>query len=182
MRIAFYGGSFNPPHVGHALVASWVKWTGLAEYVWFCPTADHPFGKALLPFETRFRLCEAISKDIGNQNIRANDIEAKVPHEVSYTYLTLSHLRDKYGALHTFHPIMGADVLGDTSKWKYWDELEKEFPPIFVGRDGYPAQDSPTFPNISSTTIRNHIRNGEPLEGLVTQSVLELIKREGLYL
>ncbi len=50
---AIFGGSFNPPHLGHAMVAAWLKWTGRADDVWFVPAFEHAFGKPLAPFENR---------------------------------------------------------------------------------------------------------------------------------
>lgn len=180
MRVAFYGGSFNPPHVAHAMVASWVLWSDLAEEVWICPTKDHPFGKELLPFEERLRLCEVMCWDLGNSRIIASDLERSVPQETSYTYRTLCHFRDKYPDC-PIRPIMGADILGDTSKWKFWDEIMEEFPPIFVSREGYDVQNTPMFPHVSSTLVRSKCRKGEPIKGLVTRRVGDLITRRGLY-
>ena len=55
--VAGYGGSFNPPHVGHAMVAQWVVWTGRADAVWFVPVYQHAFegrhDKTLASFDQR---------------------------------------------------------------------------------------------------------------------------------
>lgn len=48
-RVAYFGGSFNPPHVGHAMIVSWVLWTGLAEEVWLAPTTITPSGRSWFP-------------------------------------------------------------------------------------------------------------------------------------
>lgn len=180
MRVAFYGGSFNPPHVAHAMVASWVLWSDLADEVWICPTKDHPFGKELLPFETRLAMVAEMCADLGNPRIIASDLERAVPQETSYTYRTLCHFRDKYPD-YPIRPIMGADILGDTSKWKFWDKIEEEFPPIFVSREGYEVQNTPMFPHVSSTHVRSLCSREASISGLVTSRVERYITRRGLY-
>lgn len=180
LRIAFYGGSFNPPHVGHMMVASWVLWADLADEVHICPVADHPFGKDLLPFQERMALCGAMKEDMHDNRIHINPIERTMPPGANYTYDTLQALREQ-NPDRVIRPLMGSDILTSAHKWKAWDELVQKFPPIFVGREGYPAQDSPTFPNISSTEVRDQLGRGEIPSGRLSRSVLEYIRKHGLY-
>ncbi len=61
--VAIYGGSFDPPHFGHAMVIAWLLWSGTASEVWLVPTFQHAFDKPLAPFELRAGLCAARRDD-----------------------------------------------------------------------------------------------------------------------
>ncbi len=174
MQVAIYGGSYNPPHVGHAMVASWLLWTRRAERVWLVPTYAHAFDKELLPFERRVAMCEALAADV-DPRVSVCDIERALPAP-SYTIQTLRLLRERHPE-HRFRLVIGADILPQTSLWRSWDRIEAEFPPIVVGRGGYPpVEGAPRFPAISSTGIRRRLRAGEPVDHLVNASVLPLLE------
>ncbi len=173
MRVAIYGGSFNPPHVGHAMVAAWLRWTDLADEVCLVPTFAHAFGKRLLPFELRMALCDALADSVG-PGVRTEPIERDLPPP-SYTIDTLEALADRHPD-HTFRLVVGADVLPDTPRWKAWAAIESRFDPIIVGRGGYPPiAGVPTFPTVSSTEIRDALRAGAPVDLLVPKAVRQLL-------
>jgi nicotinate-nucleotide adenylyltransferase len=166
--VAVYGGSFNPPHVGHALVASWALWTGAADRVVLLPTYRHAFDKALAPWDERLRLCEALACALG-ASVSVSRIEADLPVP-SYTIDSLDALRAETGA--RLRLLIGADVLPTVSAWKRWDRIEQEYAPIVVGRAGYanPA-DSVVFPDVSSTEVRERLRAGRSVAHLVPADV-----------
>lgn len=174
MRIAVYGGSFNPPHVAHAMVASWARWTGAADAVWLVPVYRHAFAnrhdKVLASFEERCRWCEAMASDLGS-GVAVSRIEAELPTP-SYTIDTLRALQ-RHHPQHRFRLIVGADVLPQTGDWKDWAAIEAEFAPLVVGRAGYPspAANMVDFPDVSSTALRERLRSGARIDHLVTQSV-----------
>ncbi len=173
-RVAIYGGSFNPPHVGHGMVAAWLGWTERVDEVWLVPTASHPFGKALLPFAQRVEMCEALAACVGS-HVRVCTIEAELPFP-SYTIDTLEALAERHPE-HRFVPVIGADLLPDTPRWRRWEELQARFPPLVVGRAGYPpVPDAPVFPAISSTQIRALHAEGASIEALVPRRVRELLE------
>ncbi|HEY6038658.1 MAG TPA: hypothetical protein VIV58_30455, partial [Kofleriaceae bacterium] len=64
-RIALFGGSFNPPHVAHQLVALYVLETQPVDELWFVPTFVHPFHKQLVPYEDRLAMCELAAAPLG---------------------------------------------------------------------------------------------------------------------
>ena len=173
MQIAVYGGSFNPPHVGHGMVASWLYWTGLVQEVWLMPSFSHPFSKDLKSFETRLEWCQAFASDVGPW-VRVSDIERSLPSP-SYSIDSLRALCERHPK-HHFRFVMGADVLPDFPKWKEWAHIEREFNPIVVGRDGY---DNPkgtvVFPGISSSDIRKLLSKNSDVSHLVTRSVEPLL-------
>ena len=174
MRVAIYGGSFNPPHVGHTMVAAWLIWTEQVDEVWLVPTFSHAFGKRLLPFEHRVQLCRAMAETVGDR-VSVTTIEKDLPSP-SYTIDTLTRLDERHPA-HTFRLVVGADVVPDTHKWKQWNKIESRFSPIIVGRGGYPAvPGAPVFPTLSSTQVRAAWSSGEDISGLVPQKVLQALK------
>lgn len=177
MRVAVYGGSFNPPHVGHAMVAGWLLWTGRADEVWLLPAFDHPFQKDLARWEARLALCEALAAELGPR-VRVCDVESRLPVP-SYTLDTLRHLRDAHPEV-ALRLVLGADNLPDLPRWKRWDRIAAEFDPIVVGRQGWPVPEGTVaFPEVSSTEIRRRIAEGEPVDHLVPARVLRAMG--GLY-
>ena len=173
MRVAVYGGSFNPPHLGHAMVAAWLLWADLADQVWLVPTFKHAFGKDLAPFLRRVALCEALAEAVGPR-VKVCTVESELPSP-SYTIDTLNRLRE-HNPDRTFRLVIGADVLSETERWKDWSVLEARYPPIVVGRQGYPSPPGTiSFPGVSSTEVRARIASGQPIEHLVPRGVLRLI-------
>ena len=180
MRVAVYGGSFNPPHVAHAMVASWLLWTGRADAVWLLPVYRHAFeglhGKDLAPFDLRVRWCQAMASDV-HERLRVCDVERDLPVP-SYSIVTLRHLASQHPE-HSFRLVVGADVLGQLPKWRDWSAIASDFDPIIVGRAGYPpVPDAVSFPDISSTEIRHRLATGAPVDHLVTRGVARLLSAE----
>ena len=174
MRIGVYGGSFNPPHVGHAMVASWLLWTQRVEEVWLVPAGSHPFDKTLDPFVQRLALCEAMAGAL-DFRIKVSAVEGDLPAP-NYTYDTLCHLRTTWRA-HDFSLVIGSDVLEQVHLWHRWEDIEAQFSPIVVGREGFPGGASgPIFPGVSSSDIRERLSRDESVEGLVHASVLALLR------
>ncbi|MEQ1505571.1 MAG: nicotinate-nucleotide adenylyltransferase [Myxococcota bacterium] len=181
MRIGVYGGSFNPPHVGHLLVSDWLLWTGRCDEVWWIPVRGHPFSvgsgsvgeKNLAPFEVRLELCRAATQAV--RGVVVSDVEGGLPLP-SYTIDTLDHL----AALHPTHAlrlVVGADVLDQVGRWKAWDRITAGYAPIVVGRQGWPTPPGTIdFPGVSSTEIRRRCAAGEPIDALVPAAIAERVR------
>jgi nicotinate-nucleotide adenylyltransferase len=170
MVVGVYGGSFNPPHVVHGMIAAWLRWTGLVDEVWLVPAFRHAFDKPLGDWDRRLRACEALARTVG-PFVRVDPIEAELPTP-SFTIQTLD-------ALHARHPdvrlrlVVGADVLGQTHQWREWARIESTYDPIAVGRAGCPpVPTAPTFPDVSSSEIRKRMDAGEPVDHLLPADVL----------
>ncbi len=175
--VAVYGGSFNPPHVGHGLVASWVLWTGQADEVWLLPSHSHPFSKRSAPFDRRVAMCEALADLLGpGASVCSIEAELPAPH---YTFDVLSELSTRHPA-QRFRLVAGADVVDDLPRWHRWHDLAERYDPLFVGRQGYPTPPGTLdMPGVSSTAIRAALAAGDPVGHLVPTSVLALA--QGLY-
>jgi nicotinate-nucleotide adenylyltransferase len=179
-RVAVYGGSFDPPHIGHVLSVAWALSAAPVDEVWIIPTWKHAFAKAhRASFEERVTMCELAFSPL--RDVALDDVERRLG-DVSRTLVTLE-------ALVADHPdvqlrlLVGADVLPTTDQWYRWDEVARIAPPLVVGRDGYPA--SPhcpiAIPNVSSTDIRRVLSEGLEPVGLVPSAVIEHIRRRNLY-
>lgn len=179
--VAVYGGSFNPPHVGHAMVARWLTWTGQVDAVWLLPVYRHAFegrhDKTLASFDERVSWCRAFAADLG-PGVDVCTVEAELPVP-SFTIDTLRHLRSQHPHLR-FRLVIGADALPHLPAWRDWETIERDFSPIVVGRQGHPApgEDAVDFPNVSSTDVRTRLAEGRPVAHLLTAGVRALVCRE----
>lgn len=179
MRVAIFGGSFNPPHVGHQLVALYVLETAVVDELWFVPCWKHPFDKALEAFADRLRMCELAAAALAPRAC-VSDVEARLGGEESRTLLTIKGLRASYPE-HEFLLVIGADLESELSLWYGADELRRSVQLLVVGRGGFAGRSAVAMPAVSSTEIRARLRAGEPVDGLVPRSVLDYIRQRGLY-
>jgi len=181
MHVALFGGSFNPPHVAHQMVALYVLETERVDQLWFVPCFRHAFDKPLAPFENRYRMCELAAKGIGPR-ARVTEIERAIGGP-SRTLNTLRRLRE----LHPndeFSLVIGSDVAAEVPSWYGADELRAGASFIIVGRRatvGAADHSAVTMPEVSSTEVRRMLRAGKSAEGLVPRAVLDYIYRHGLY-
>ena len=181
MQVALFGGSFNPPHVAHQMVALYVLETARIDQIWFVPTWKHPFHKPLAPFEARLRMCEIAVKSLGSR-ARVSEIERTIGGP-SRTLNTVRRLR-KLNPTHEYSLVIGSDVAEEVPTWYRSEDLQTLVPFIIVGRRAAKgaAEHTPvTMPEVSSTEVRSLLRAGKSAEGLVPRAVLDYIYRHGLY-
>lgn len=169
-RIALFGGSFDPPHLGHVLCATWAYAASGVDRVWVLPSARHPYAKALSPWDQRWRMCQAAFGGLGFVELR--DDELRNPS--GYTI-------DLVEALAVRHPgtrwslIGGTDTARDLPNWHRGTELAKLVEVIAVPRRGF-DQATAALPDISSREIRRRRQAGQPIDELVPVLVNELIQ------
>lgn len=196
MRVALFGGSFNPPHVAHQLVALYVLETAPVDQLWFVPAFQHPFDKHLESFDDRFQMCERAAAALGARTL-VSDIEARLGGP-SRTLRTVRRLMSDYPGF-TFSLVIGSDLVGETQGWYGGTELRGLIPFIVVGRGGHQDQGpegvratsglpvggttplAPLMPAVSSTDIRAVLAVGGDASVLVPKSVLDYITSRGLY-
>jgi nicotinate-nucleotide adenylyltransferase len=186
LRAAIFGGSFNPPHIAHAMASLWVLETCAVDEVWVVPCFRHAFDKQLADFEDRLEMCRLALAPLGPR-VQISTVERDIDRGDGTPSRTLDTLI-ALGAQHAsarFRLVIGADILRERGKWHRWDEVEKLAPPIVVGRQGYVAPPElgalVDMPGISSTEVRSRIAGGEPIDHLVPRAVAEYISRRGLY-
>ncbi|HSD86019.1 MAG TPA: nicotinate (nicotinamide) nucleotide adenylyltransferase [Kofleriaceae bacterium] len=186
--VGLFGGSFNPPHVAHQLVALYVLET-LVDEVWFVPTYSHPFGKPLVAYDHRVAMCELAAAPLGAR-ARVSRAEQELAHRpdfvASRTLDLVEHLYASFPDVE-LRLVVGADILGETDKWYRWDDLVARAPLIVVGRGGYTLPDGSQstgieMPQVSATRIRDLLAHKDPtVSALLPQTVLRYIARHGLY-
>jgi len=179
-RVAVYGGSFDPPHAAHLLVASWVVGCCAIDEILFIPTRSHALGKeSSSSYDDRCAMVERLARLVPGAVV--SRIEDELP-QPSRTLTTLEELgRRRPGD--TFRLVVGSDIAAEVGRWHRWDAIVAIAPPIWVGRQGYdaPVPVPVTLPDVSSTAIREALRKRESVRGLVPDAVLALIDERGLY-
>ena len=197
-HVAIFGGSFDPPHIGHQITCLWLASALNAKIIEIAPTFEHCFGKRLADFNHRVKMCELMAErlDSGYDSVdddrvvrvRATAIEKYLPKpNITYNLVNAyinSHWNDYDCAV-----IIGSDLVPDLHKWVKWDEVAKIAKVIAVGRSGFDKAKTPLeiyqYPielsAVSSSDVRTKIKNGEDITGLVPSNVKEYIYENGLY-
>ncbi|MEI2755723.1 MAG: nicotinate (nicotinamide) nucleotide adenylyltransferase [Chitinophagaceae bacterium] len=188
MKIGLYFGSFNPIHVAHLIIANHVLNETENDKLWFVVTPQNPFKKenSLLNEYHRLKLVQiAIEED---NRIKAVDIEFSLP-KPSYTAATLMYLAEKYPE-HSFQIIMGSDSFQNLHKWKNAEFIIKNYKIYVYIRPGFEIQntlganqqvlDAPLL-QLSSTQIRQNIKEGKSVQYLLPNKVLEEIEKGNYY-
>ena len=183
MKVGLYFGSFNPIHNGHLIIANYLAEFTDIEQVWMVVSPHNPLKPAgsLLQDYHRFHLVEL---GIGSyRKIKASKIEFELPRP-SYTIHTLAYLREKFPQ-HDFSLIMGADNLETFHKWKNYDLILEDHDIYVYPRplcDGGQFKDHPRVKwveaplmEISSTFIRNAIKNGKDVHFMMPAAVADYI-------
>ena len=188
-KIGLFGGTFEPPHVGH-LAAAWnVRQILGLDSVWLV-VANDPWQKsdrAVTPAETRLRWVEAAVADTPGLEASAIEIEAG---GATYTIDTVTALRAARPDVE-WSVVVGADVVSGLDTWHRADELAQMIDVVAVDRPGSPRAEAPAgwqvrwveVPpvDISSSHLRALARSGRDLRFLVPDAVAEQIRRDGSY-
>jgi nicotinate-nucleotide adenylyltransferase len=186
-RIGVFSGSFNPVHAGHLILANYVcEFTDMDE-VWFVVSPQNPLKKAddLLPESTRLEMVRLALEEFGR--MRASDVEFGMPRP-SYTADTLAKLSAEHPGKE-FSLIVGGDNWSRFSRWKEHERLLRDYQVLVYPRLGAGAapdresvrlMDAPVV-EISSTFIRESIRNGKNVRAFLPSKVYDFIVRNGLY-
>lgn len=185
MRVAVYGGSFDPPHVGHLLSAVYALARGF-EKVLVVPVFEHAFGKQTAPFAARVELCRACFRGI--DGVEVSELEATLERP-SYTVRTLERLKAEQPDWE-LRVLVGSDVLAETQAWHELDRVKALAPFFVLPRLGHEIEGlgPAVLPEVSSSQVRALMAAPRAsadarrrLESLVPEAVLEAAERLGLY-
>jgi nicotinate-nucleotide adenylyltransferase len=189
-RIGLFGGSFNPVHLGHLLVAQAAREELELDRVFFVPAAQSPFkaGDGLAPGGERTRLLRLALAgrpwcEVDEQELQRGG--------VSYTIDTARDYGIRFPGAALYY-LIGADHIGLLPKWREAGELARRLEFVVIPRPSEPLNPLPPpfrgralkgFPvDVSSSLIRGRVRRGLPIDWLTPAAVVEAIRNNRLYL
>lgn len=199
MKIGIMGGTFNPIHNGHLMLAEYAYKLFRLDQIWFMPNGNPPH-KSSASIETAAKCrAEMVSRAIMDKKYCRLELYEIQSKETCYSYKTMEHFQGRYPQ-HDFFFIIGADSLFAIEDWKNPGRLLKTCTILAACRDGKKTMDmlsqiyyltrkykcdirllnSPEW-DISSSDIRMRIKTGQSIQGYVPQSVLEYIEEKRLF-
>lgn len=198
-RIGVLGGSFDPVHYGHLILAEQIKSEAQLDMILFVPACVSPFKIWSKPAgkEHRLRMLELAIGD--HEGFRISTIELE-KEEPSYTYDTLRALSDQYGADAELFFIIGTDAFMQIEEWNFSRELLSEFSFLIGLRKGYDESKlekiledlSTRYPlkaqyiripelEIAASDLRDRMATGKSVRFMLPDAVIEYIAQNGLY-
>ena len=175
IRTGIFGGSFNPIHNGHIILARQLKKQAALDEVWLMVSPQNPLKQHadLLADEARMEMARKAVE--GEEGIMACDYEMHLPRP-SYTWNTLQALSREYPD-REFVLMIGGDNWKLFDRWYHAEDIRQHFKIVVYTR----TPGDPGFIDISSTEIRRRIREGLSFEDLVPTAVADIIKEKGYY-
>ena len=188
-RVGLFGGTFDPPHVGHLVTAVNVRHAlGLDAVVLM--VANVPWQKAaqrnISPAEDRYAMVEAAVREVPGLVAGRTEIDRGGS---SYTADTLAAMQAEHPDIELF-TIVGDDAAAGITTWERHDEVVALSHLVVIDRPG----EAVTLPGhipwlrvevphleVSSTDLRARVRDGRPLDYLLTEPVLQIVRERGLY-
>lgn len=188
-RIGLFGGTFDPPHVGHLVTAVNVRHELALDLV-VLMVANVPWQKegtrVITPALDRLAMVEAAVSNVPGLSPGRDEIDLGGPSFTADTLAVMAE-RDPAAELYT---IIGDDAAAGLRTWTRWDEVVERSHLVVVDRPG----EAVALPDdvewirvevprleVSSTDLRARFTDGRPLDYLITPPVLELIRSRGLY-
>jgi nicotinate-nucleotide adenylyltransferase len=189
LRIGLFGGTFDPPHVGHLVTAVNVRHALNLDIV-ILMVANDPWQKSgarnVTTAQDRFAMVEAAVSVVDGVVAGRDEIDRGGP---SYTADTLMALAEKHPGAELF-TIVGDDAAAGLPSWTRVDQVAEYSQLVVVDRPGVAVElpkqfswlrvESPRL-EVSSTDLRSRFSDGRPLDYLVTEPVLHVIEQRGLY-
>ncbi len=189
-RIGLFGGTFDPPHVGHLVTAVNVRHALELDIV-ILMVANVPWQKqgtrAISAAADRLAMVDAAVADVEGLVVGDLELHRGGP---SYTADTLTDLAELHPAAELFS-IVGDDAAAGITTWERVDEVVAHSKLVVVDRPGTPVALPAGFDwirvevphlEVSSTDLRARVRDGRPLDYLITEPVLRIVRDRGLYL
>lgn len=189
-QIGVFGGTFDPPHVGHLAIALEVRHALALEEVWFVVAGD-PWQKSgersITPASIRLAMVEAAIAGADGVQVSTLEIDRDGPSYMADTLTGLTAAHPDY----TFHLIVGSDAAIGLDTWHRPDIVAELAQMVVVDRGGreggrppagwpFALVDVPVL-DVSSSDLRGRVTEGAPIRGLVAAGVADLIESYGLY-
>jgi nicotinate-nucleotide adenylyltransferase len=198
-NIGLFFGTFNPVHVGHFIIANYIRQEKKLDEIWFVVTPHNPLKvKAdLLPDYHRLNILKEAIDEVSY--FKASDVEFKLP-QPNYTIDTLTYLSEMYPSIN-FYLIIGEDNLRTFHRWKNYEEILLNYSVLVYPREVQMTERNEksqlnqklatydaaiqftTAPviGISSSMIRKMIKEGKDVRFLLTKEVHEFIDKMNFY-
>ena len=191
MKIGIFGGSFNPIHSGHAIIAHHIISSGAVDRLWLMVSPVNPLKVGLeqqVADTDRLRMVEMVTRPL--ENVETSAFEFTMP-KPSYTIDTLNALQAKFPD-DEFYLVTGADNWVIFDRWRNSEEILAKYHLLVYPRLGYdvviPEElrdrvtlvDAPII-ELSSTAVRERLVQGLSVRYYVPDEVLSYIERKGLY-
>ena len=183
MKFGLYGGSFDPVHHGHLILAREAREQLGLERVLFIPAAHspHKLGMAPTPGEVRREMLGAALAEEPGFFLEECDLRRTGP---SFAIETVRELRGRWPTAEFFY-LIGHDNVAKLHTWHLYEELKRSVQFVVFGRGEHDApHDFPTIirrVDISATEVRSRVARGESIRYLVPDRVREIIARRQLY-
>ncbi|MFN8579847.1 MAG: nicotinate-nucleotide adenylyltransferase [Gemmatimonadaceae bacterium] len=208
MRLGIFGGTFDPPHLGHLLIASDAVAALQLDSLVFIPTAQQPLklGRAAAPAEARLEMVRRLVVGLPSLSVDAIEVDRA---GLSYTVDTLAEYARRYPDAERFF-LLGSDAVRTFPSWREpariaslarlvvlrrspeladeateleGDSMEQSLAKVqaITGSASAPITLRTRRIDVSSTEVRDRVRNGLPLRGFVTDAVARFIEASGLY-
>ena len=190
MKVGLFGGTFNPVHMGHLIITEWIRERFALQKIIFIPAflPPHKIKKNITDIKHRLAMLTLAIAD--NPYFEISDVEIR-EEKTAYTIDTLRILSKKYKDLYF---IIGEDSLRDFPTWKNPEEILEIANIVVACRRGFSDNGARvSYPDsrilfcnspevaISSTQIRQRVREGKSIRNLVHPSVEEYIAKNNLY-
>lgn len=199
IKKGIFGGTFDPIHIGHMYIANEALWSLGLDKVIFMPSGMPPHKNLKGITEASLRL-EMVEKAVtSNEHFEVSDYEI-TKNGYSFTYETLEYFNELEGNNTRWYFITGCDCLFDLGKWRNVDRILQAATLVVFNRPGYNKEEidkqkkiveekykssivflDVLLLDISSTYIRNSIRDGRDTSFFLPKGVEEVVKKNGLY-
>lgn len=192
VKVGLFGGTFNPPHIAHLIIAETVLDRCGLDRIWWIPAATPPHktdGAHIAAPGDRLEMLRRATAE--NDGFSVSDVEIQ-REGVSYTVDTVRSLQETYDQ-HSFFLVMGGDMFVDFPSWRQPEEIVRRVPLIVYARPEAELTDVPDrywtsarvvatpLLGISGTDIRERLRSGHSCRYRVPETVLRYIQQQNLY-
>lgn len=187
MKIGILGGTFNPIHIGHLILAEEAREKLQLDKVIFVPAylPPHKDNSDIASAQHRYEMVDLAIKT--NKHFSVSEIEIKRDGR-SYTIDTVNEFKELYPSDELYF-IIGSDLLNYLDGWKDLDQVRKLVKFIVATRPGYPLEKIPAkictlairAVDVSAFEVRRCIKQGRSFRYLVPEAVYDYIKKQGLY-
>jgi len=178
-KIGIFGGKFDPPHLGHQLIIFLAFSKYHMDEVWIIPSYSHAFGYESSNFDVRLKMCEYLTAPWSSDKVKILDDEKSIEKSPVFTIDLMYYLHNNYGA-HNYTIFIGEDNWEKRDKWKEFEKLSTLASISVIGR-GTKFDTYFPLPDISSSILRDMIKDNKNVDFLMPDGIYNFIKKNNLF-